>query len=155
MSAATGKVKIGKGTRVYYSVATTGDLDARTWVYIGTVQEVKLSRSFEESKVEEYEAEYATYLRGIGDASITLKISRRPGQTAYDAIQAKFENGADMGLALLTHGAALDETGARGWWGDVKLFSWDDDTSRTGNSVDLTPKLSAESLTPCEQFTVV
>lgn len=155
MSAATGKVKIGKGTRVYYSVATSGDLDARTWVYYGKVLEVKLSRSFEESKVEEYDAEYATYLRGIGDAAITLKISRRPGLTGYDAMHTKFENGSDMGIALLNHGDALDETGARGWWGDVKVFSWDEDTSRTGNSVDLAPKLSAESLTPCEQFTIV
>lgn len=154
MSAATGKVKIGKDTLVYYSVATTGPLEDRTWVLYGKIQEVKRSVSFEESKVEEYDADFSTYLLGQGDIQISLKITRRPGLTGYDALEAKSDSRADVGLALVTHGAAIDEVGARGWWGDVKISQWDEDTSRTGNAVDLTLKLSGESATPAQKFTV-
>lgn len=154
MAAATGKIKIGKDTLVYYSANITGALDARTWVLYGKVQDVKKKTSYAKIEVTEYDSPDIKHLRGHRTTEITLKISRRPGNSGYDALEDAHEAGTPIGLAFVTHGAAIDETGARGWWGDVEIFEWDEDTSKEGTTVDLNFGLTANSALAPATFTV-
>lgn len=154
MAAATGKIKIGKDTLIYYSANITGPLADRTWVLYGKIQGCKRKSSFAKVEVAEYDSVDIKYLRGHKSTDISAKISRRPGLAAYDALEDAHENGTPIGLAFVTHGTAIDETGARGWWGDVEIFEWDEDTEKEGNSVDLNFGLSANSSLPSARFEI-
>lgn len=155
MAAADGKIKIGKNTLVYYSTSITGPLADRTWVAYGKVQDCKKKTSFGKIEIAEYDTDDIKFLRGHKTTDVTLKISRRPGHAGYDALEDAHENGTPIGLAFVTHGAAIDEEGARGWWGDVEIFDWDEDTGKDGNSVDLALALTANSSLPAAKFEIV
>jgi len=145
MAAADGKVKIGKGTKVYYSVATTGALAGRTWVYYGQITGVTRKDSKKTVEIPEYGSDWIKYITGHRDLELSLTITRRPGLTAYDLLQTAYNAGDDLGILLLEHGANPTEAGARWWAGDCLLESWEPDLGPEGRDVAVGFKLSANS----------
>jgi len=154
MAAATGKVKIGKDSLVYYCTTVTGALADRTWVLYGKVQEVQRKSAHGSIEVVEYDSDFVKHLRGHRDESLSLKVTRRPGHTGFDALQTAYEAGNVVGLALVTHGASIEEEGARVWWGDVELHEWSEDTSKDGTTCDIVPKLTPNSAYEPESVTI-
>ncbi len=140
---ADGKLVVGVRCRAYYSASGS---EGATWLDLETIGDVQLALPRESSKVPERGSDFLKTLVGQVDAEVTIRLNRRPGNTAYDAFRAAHIAGGDIGCCF----ASGDRTvaGNEEFMADFKITGWQVNEPASGgeaSTVDVTLSPSAES----------
>lgn len=137
-----GGYKTGQQCKTYYAIGGIGGTP--TWVELTLTQEPTLDLSAEEGVVEDRASDYKRYVAGMFDAPLTLRMSRKVGNTAYMALRDAFFDRTIIGIGM--YSGAMATAGEEGWEGDyiVTAFPIDEPINEV-NSVEIQLRLAANS----------
>lgn len=142
--ALTGTLKIGRLHKLY--VEASADLVSPTWVEYGKIQGASRTQQRDVAEVKERDLEETLVELGHINREITLQISRRPGLTStYDILEAAFESGANVGIAMMT--GTITTAGERGYQAEMKVTGFDDDQAHDSTMVAVTLRPAASYTT--------
>lgn len=133
--AVTGAPTIGKLKRLY----SCPDLSSPVWTEQGKVQGGNIDRNRDVAEIKERVIDETTVLVGHINTSYRLSLTRRVGDTFYNAIEDAFSNGTNINLAIMT--GDITNSGERGYQAEFKVVSFPDDESHTNsvNEIELRP----------------
>ncbi len=148
--ALTGSGEVGYTEEIYYDA--DGDIASPTWVLIPGVQDVQENSAKNKSEIAErnvgtvgVEVTHTVY-------SVDITITKRNGNTDYDALRAAYEAGTRIGLAVMSGPVAT--VGEKGFQSEAYITSWSGDGSHEGNSVSITIEPAANPTTAASVVTI-
>ena len=139
----TGGALIGRLHKLY--IEPTADLATPTWEEYGKIQGASRTGQRDVAEVKERDLEDTTVLLGHKNREITLPVTRRPGNTQYDALEDAFESGAKIGIAMMT--GAIATSGERGYQAEMYVTGFDDDQAHDSTQVSVTLRPAADYVT--------
>lgn len=137
-----GGYKTGQQCKLYYCAAGIGGTP--TWVEFTIVQEPSLDLSRDEGVVEDRASDFKRYVAGMIDAPLSLRISRKVGDTAYDLFADAFFDEDIIGIAMAS--GTITDVGEEYFEGDfiVTGFPLTESMNEAG-SVEIQLRLAANS----------
>lgn len=135
-----GSALLGRVHKLFVDPA--GDLTTPTWTEYGKIQGASRSGGKDVAEIKERDLIDTTVLPGHRNTEITLPITRRPGDTEYDALEDAFHNDAKISIALMTGEVAT--IGERGYQAEMYVTQWDDDQAHDGTAVQVTLRPAAD-----------
>lgn len=139
----TGAALLGRLHKLY--IEPTADLALPTWAEYGKIQGANRTGQRDVSEVKERDLEDTTVLLGHKNREISLPITRRPGNTEYDALEDAFENGTKIGIAMMT--GTITSSGERGYQAEMYVTGFDDDQAHESNAVQVSLRPAADYVT--------
>lgn len=142
--ALTGDVKIGRLHKLY--IEPSADLALPSWVEYGKIQGANKTGQKDRSEIKERDLAITTEISGHRKDEITLTLTKRPGNTEYDALEdAAQGDNIKIGIALMTGDIATP--GERGFQAEMIVVGWDDDQAHDNSTVQVTLAPSANYVT--------
>lgn len=138
----TGAARIGKLKKLYYSAA---GLAVPTWVEQGKLQGGTLTRSKDVAEVKERDLNITTVLTAHDNVGYTFTLTRRPGDTFFDAIDEAYNNDTNVALAIMT--GDITNSGERGYQAEFKVVNLTDNEEHTGTTVEVEIRPAADYTT--------
>lgn len=148
--ALSGAGEVGYIEEVYYD--TDGDIASATWVAFPGVQDVQFTSQSNKAEIAERNVKYVGVVPTHKVVSITVVITKKNGDTDYDALRAAHDADTKLGIATMT--GPIATVGEKGWQGEVYITGWDDDGSHEGNNVTLTLEPAANATTAAALVTI-
>ena len=145
-----GEIRIGGKSKLYIDAAGVGE---GTWALVNRVGDVALNSSRRTVEVNERAEDETAVLVSKKTRTLTLNLTRRPGNAQYEAIRTAFETGQFIGVAVMESG--IDVVGTKGYQADMNVTEFNDDQAIDGAVVPVTLMRAAESDTPPAMVTVV
>lgn len=137
-----GRVVPGKKLKLYIDPDGVGE---SSWAEASKIGNVKRNGSWSEGEVAERDSKYTGVVLGHLTEEITVELTRRPGNTVYDAIMAAMAAGTYIGVAIAD--GPIATAGTKAFEADMNVLSRDDDQGHTGTTISISLKLAAESPT--------
>lgn len=129
--AVTGIPKIGKLSRLY----SAPDLATPVWTEQGKIQGANKSQSADVAEIKERALNEVVVLTGHISRTFTIQLTRRVGDTFYNALEDAFNDGSNVNLAFMT--GDITNSGERGYQAEFKVTGWPDNEEHTGTSVEV------------------
>lgn len=148
--ALTGLGEIGYTEEIYYDA--DGNIATPTWVLIPGVQDVQENSSLNESEFAERNVPVIGVVPTHETYSVDVIISRRNGETSYDALRAAYRARTKIGLAVMS--GPIATVGEKGFQCEAYITGWNSDGSHEGNNATLTIKPAANPTTAAALVTV-
>lgn len=148
--ALAGAGEVGFIEEIYYDA--DGDIASPTWVLIPGVQDVQVSASKNVSEIAERNVPEIGVVPTHTSREITVTITKKNGNTNYDALKAAFEDNTKIGVAAMTGPVAT--AGEKGFQAEAYIVGWDDDGAHEGNSVSITIRPAANATTAADYVTI-
>jgi len=141
-----GEARIGRLHKFY--IDADGDIATPTWVLYGKIQGANRTGGRDVAEVKERDLEDTLVMLGHKNREITLTITKRPGDTNFDLLQAAFESGSKIGIAMMT--GLIATVGEQGYQAEMYVtnFETPEEHDSTANTVTLRP--CADYVTPPE-----
>lgn len=136
-----GEARIGRLHKLY--VDADGDISSPTWVEYGEIQGGNKNRGRDTAEVKERASPETLVMLGHISTEISLTLTKRPGNTNYDLVEAAAETGAKIGIAMMSGDIAT--SGERGYQAEMYVTQFDDDQSNDSTTVSVT-------LRPCADY---
>ena len=148
--AVSGAGELGYTEEIYYDA--DGSIAIPTWVLIPGVVDVQQNSSKNKADIAErnvpvvgVEVTHTVY-------SVDVTITKRNGNTNYDALRAAYEAGTRIGIAVMSGPVAT--SGEKGFQAEAYITSWSDDGAHEGNTVSLTFEPAANPTTAASVVTI-
>ena len=139
----TGSGEVGYTEEVYYDA--DGDIASATWVLVPGVQDVQQNSSKNKAEIAErnvavvgVEVTHTVY-------SVDITITKRNGNTDYDALRAAYEAGTRIGIAVMS--GPIATAGEKGFQAEAYITGWNDDGAHEGSTVQITVEPAANPTT--------
>lgn len=139
---AAGDARIGRLHELH--VDADGDIASPTWVEYGEIQGGNRTSQRNVSEVAERGLDEITVMLGHKKKEMSFTITKRPGNTNFDLIQAAHESGAKIGIAMMT--GPIATSGEQGFQGEVYVTGFDSDESNESTVCSIT-------MMPCADYT--
>jgi len=137
--AQTGAPILGKNCRLYHSSAV---LSSASWTEVGKIQGLNKTQGKDVAEIKERGLNETVVLPGHVTREVSFQLTRRPGNTQYDAIADAFENGTKICLAVMT--GTITEEGQRGYQAMWHVTQFDDDQAHDSTAVNVTIRPAAD-----------
>ena len=148
--ALAGAGEVGFIEEIYYDA--DGDIASPTWVLIPGVQDVQESASKNVAEIAERNVAEIGVMPTHTNREYTVTITKKNGNTNYDALKAAFEDNTRIGIAAMT--GPIATAGEKGFQAEAFIVGWDDDGSHEGNSATLTIRAGANATTAADFVTI-
>ena len=139
----SGEVKIGRLHKLY--VDADGDIAVPTWVEYGEIQGGSRTGQRDVSEIKERAFDETLVMLGHKNREISLTATKRPGNTNFDLLQAAFESGAKVGIAMMT--GPIATSGEQGYQAEMYVTGFDDDQANDATTVAVTLRPAADYVT--------
>ena len=126
-----------------FYVDADGDIATPTWVLYGKIQGANRTQQRDVAEIKERDLDETLVMLGHKNREITLPITKRPGDTNYDILEAAFESGAKVGIAMMT--GPIATSGERGYQAEMYVTGFDDDEAHDATTINVT-------LRPCGDY---
>jgi len=148
--ALSGAGEVGYTEEIYYDA--DGDIASPTWVLMPSVQDVQVTASKNVAEIAVRNDKEVGVVPTHTVREITVVLTKRNGETNYDALKAAFEDNTKIGVAAMTGPVATN--GEKGFQAEAYIVGWDDDGAHEGNSVSLTIRPAANPTTAADYVTI-
>jgi hypothetical protein len=148
--ALTGAGEVGFIEEVYYDA--DGDIASPTWVLMPGVQDVQVSSQSNKSEIAVRNEDFVGVVPTHKVVSITVTLTKRNGDTNYDALREAHFSNTKIGVAAMTGPVAT--VGEKGFQAEAYVTGWDDDGAHEGNSVSVTIEPAANATTAADYVTI-
>lgn len=139
-----GEARIGRLHKLY--VDADGDIAVPTWVEYGEIQGGGRSDQRDLAEVKERGLDETTVMLGHKSREVSLTLTKRPGNTNFDLLQAAFDTGAKVGIAMMT--GAIATSGEQGFQAEMYVTAFNDDQANDSTTVSATLRPCADYVTP-------
>lgn len=139
----SGEARIGRLHKLYLDA--DGDIASPMWVEYGKIQGGSRSGSRDVSEIKERDLDETTVMLGHKSREISLTITKRPGDTNYDILEAAWETGVKVGVAMMT--GPIATVGERGFQAECYVTAWDDDQANDSTTIAVTLRPCADYVT--------
>jgi len=146
----SGAGEIGFTEEIYYDA--DGDIASPTWVLMPGVQDVQENSTLNESEFAERNVNVIGVVPTHETYSVDVTISKRNGNTDFDALRAAYRGRTKIGLAVMS--GAVATTGESGFQCEAYVTGWNNDGSHEGNNVTVTIKPAANPTTAAALVTI-
>lgn len=141
----------GRVQKLYIDV--DGDIATPTWVEFGKIQGASISGPRDVTEIKERDLQDTIVLPGHISREISLTITRRPGNTSYDAVRAAHNAGTKIGVAMMT--GPIAEVGQTGFQCEAYCIDWNDDQAHDNGAIECTLRPAADYVTPPAFVTII
>lgn len=148
--AVSGAGEIGYLEELYYDA--DGSIASPTWVSVPGVQDVQQSNQSNKAEIAERNVDYVGVVPTHKVYSLTATITKRNGDTDYDALKSAHEANTKIGLAAMT--GPIATIGEKGFQAEVYVTGWDDDGSHEGSAVTVTFEPAHNPTTAADHVTI-
>lgn len=140
---ADGSARLGRTRKLY--IDADGDIAIPTWVEAGKIQGLTHNRSRNVAEIEERDEDDVLVLPANLNREISFDLTFRPGNTTYDTIEAAFEAGTKIGVAVMSGDIAA--SGERGIQAEVYVTQFNTDEAHTSSAVAVTVRPAGDYAT--------
>lgn len=148
--ALAGAGEVGFIEEIYYDA--DGDIASPTWVLIPGVQDVQESSSKNVSEIAERNVPVIGTVPTHTNWSVDVTITKKNGDTGYDALKAAYEDNTRIGVAVMT--GPIATAGEKGFQCEAYITQWNNDGSHEGNNVTITIRPAAVPTTAADYVTI-
>ena len=136
----SGEALQGRLHKLYIDPA--GDMTTPTWTEYGKIQGGGQTSGRDVSELKERDTDETTVLLGHRNNEQSLTITRRHGNTQFDALRTAHINGSKISIAMMT--GTITDSGERGYQAEMYVTQFDDDQSHESNSISVTLRPAAD-----------
>jgi hypothetical protein len=139
-----GEARIGRLHKLY--IDADGDIATPTWVEYGKIQGASRSGSRDVAEVKERDLDDTLVMLGHKNREITVTVTKRPGNTQFDLLQAAFEAGSKVGVAMMT--GAIATVGEQGYQAEMYVTNFESPEENDSTVCNVTLRPCADYVTP-------
>lgn len=134
--------RIGRLHKMY--IDADGDIETPTWVEYGEIQGASRTGGRDVAEVKERAIDETLVMLGHKTREISLTVTKRPSNTNFDLLQAAYESGGKVGVAMMT--GTITTAGEQGFQSECYVTQFDDDQAHDSTTCTVT-------LRPCADYT--
>ena len=146
----SGAGEVGYVEEIYYDA--DGDIATPTWVQITGVVDVQENSTKNKAQVMVRNTAEAGVIPTHTVRSFDVTLTKRNGETVYDALKAAYEDNTKIGIAVMT--GPIATTGEKGFQAEAYITQWNNDGSHEGHTVSITIEPAANATTAADYVTV-